>query len=199
MMKNNEWGAVAYLTHSIYGRCSNATTCSEIGINNNDSYITGYGAPAGTVQNTNNDTYETAKGQNASTTGNIYGIYDMSGGAYEYVMGLYKPEPILPTGIEDKSGFSSTTSDSQYDLLTIDTKYYNTYINATAYTTLGLQHALTETAGWHSDYAGFVYSNYPWFIRGGSSDSNTSAGVFNFHRVRGNISDYDGFRLAVVK
>ena len=25
----------------------------------------------------------------ASTTGNIYGVYDMSGGSWEYVMGIY--------------------------------------------------------------------------------------------------------------
>jgi hypothetical protein len=38
MMKNMEWGAVAYLTSSIYGRYTNATTCiasgCEVWINN---------------------------------------------------------------------------------------------------------------------------------------------------------------------
>ena len=46
MSKNNEWGAVAYLTQSIYGRCTSSTLCVEIGINNNSTYKTGYGAPA---------------------------------------------------------------------------------------------------------------------------------------------------------
>ena len=31
MSKNNEWEAVTYLTQSIYGRCSNSTTCTEVG------------------------------------------------------------------------------------------------------------------------------------------------------------------------
>ena len=35
MSKNNEWGAVAYLTQSIYGRCTSSTSCTEVGINNN--------------------------------------------------------------------------------------------------------------------------------------------------------------------
>ena len=43
MMKNMEWGAVAYLSHSKYGTCTNGT-CIEVGINNNSSYITGCGA-----------------------------------------------------------------------------------------------------------------------------------------------------------
>ena len=47
MSKNNEWGAVAYLTQSIYGRCTSSTTCTEVGINNNVNKQTGYGAPAG--------------------------------------------------------------------------------------------------------------------------------------------------------
>ena len=89
MSKNNEWGAVAYLTHSIYGRCTDSTTCTEVGINNNGSYITGYGAPAGSKYNDTNGVYNTSLGKDASTTKNIYGIYDMSGGAYEYVMGVY--------------------------------------------------------------------------------------------------------------
>ena len=31
-----------------------------------------------------------AAGVLASTTRNVYGIYDMSGGAYEYIMGMYQ-------------------------------------------------------------------------------------------------------------
>ena len=40
MMKNMEWGAVAYLTNSKYGRCTSGI-CSEVRINNNSNYITG--------------------------------------------------------------------------------------------------------------------------------------------------------------
>ena len=43
MMKNMEWGAVAYLSHSKYGTCTNGN-CVEVGINNNSSYTTGCGA-----------------------------------------------------------------------------------------------------------------------------------------------------------
>ena len=160
MSKNNEWGAVAYLTHSIYGRCTDSTTCTEVGINNNGSYITGYGAPAGSKYNDTNGAYNTSLGKDASTTKNIYGIYDMSGGAYEYVMGVYNKAI-------GYSGFSSLP----------DTKYYNNYTGS-SYT----GHALDETAGWYSDYAYFPNMSVSWFLRGGHYGNSTIAGVFDFNR-----------------
>ena len=33
--------------------------------------------------------YNEIGGGNASTTGNVYGVYDMAGGAWEYVAGIY--------------------------------------------------------------------------------------------------------------
>ena len=164
MSKNNEWGAVAYLTQSIYGRCTSSTTCTEIGINNNSGYLTGYGAPAGSNDSVTNGAYDTSLGKAASTTNNIYGIYDMSGGAYEYVMGVY-------TNTIGESGFSSLP----------DTKYYNNYTE-TSYT----EHALTETKNWYSDSAGFVNSINPWFMRGGNYGNGTYAGVFYFSINDGN-------------
>ena len=73
MMKNIEWGAVAYLKQSIYG-----LGITDITMNNNNSFYTGGGT--GT-------SYKTNIGQ--STTGNITGIYDMKGNRNDYVMGNY--------------------------------------------------------------------------------------------------------------
>ncbi|MDD5979902.1 MAG: hypothetical protein PUC23_02170, partial [bacterium] len=130
MIKNNEWDAVAYLTQSIYGRCTSSTSCTKIGINNNTSYITGYGSPAGTEYDINNGTYETILGKDASTTGNIYGVYDMSGGAMEYVMGVYTDGTKNWSGISEtlNSGFSGCLGgcSSTYDGVAYpDSKYYN--------------------------------------------------------------------------
>ena len=175
MSKNNEWGAVAYLTQSIYGRCTNSTTCTEVGINNNKSYITGYGAPAGSSSSVTNGTYNTTLGKDASTTGTIYGIYDMSGGAWEYVMGVYNKTIA-------NSGFSSLP----------DSKYYNNY-TGTSYT----GHALTETKNWYSDYADFVFTSYPWFLRGGNYGDGASAGVFGFGINDGNSYNSYSSRLVI--
>ena len=60
LIKNSEWGAVAFLTHSQYGRNGNE-------IDQNTDYISGH------------------TGENCSTTGNVYGVYDMSGAGWENV------------------------------------------------------------------------------------------------------------------
>ena len=80
MMKNSEWGACAYLSKSIYG------INGEIWINPNSSCITGQaGNSINASSTTTTNSYTTTNGQKASTTGNVYGVYDMSGGSWEYI------------------------------------------------------------------------------------------------------------------
>ena len=198
MSKNNEWGAVAYLTQSIYGRCTSSTSCTEVGINNNTSYITGYGAPAGSGTSVTNGTYNTTLGKNASTTGTIYGIYDMSAGAFDYVMGVLADSNGNPrSGYNSSynSGFTGMLGDgTTYTGISFpDSKYYNLYTSDEAYT----GHALTETEYWYWDDAIFVDSNSPWFIRGGHYDGNYYAGVFYFNNVIGQANVNSGLRLVI--
>ena len=168
MSKNNEWGAVAYLTQSIYGRCADSTTCTEIGINNNNSYKTGYGAKAGSSSSATNGAYNTTLGKDASTTNNIYGIYDMSGGRYEYVMGVYN-------NAKSSSGFNSLPG----------TKYYNNYI-----TTEYQGHALYGTKGWYYDGNDVLDTSMSWYARGGEYSSGAKAGVFNYYAYYGTPAFY---------
>ena len=175
MSKNNEWGAVAYLTHSIYGRCTDNTTCTEVGINSNVNKQTGYGAPAGSNTSVGTGTYNMTSGKDASTTGNIYGIYDMSGGANEYVMGVYNKTI-------GSSGFVSLP----------DEKYYNNY-TVTSYS----GHALTETQEWYWDSAGYVESSYPWYSRGGMFVDSSSAGVFKFTQANGGRGENMSFHVVI--
>ena len=168
MSKNNEWGAVAYLTHSIYGRCTSSTSCTEVGINNNNNYKTGYGAPAGSGTGDSNEAYNTTRGKDASTTNNIYGIYDMSGGRYEYVMGVYNNS-------KSSSGFNSLP----------DSKYYNNYT-----TTEYQGHALYGTKGWYYDGNDVLDTSKSWYARGGGYSSGATAGVFNYYTHYGTPSYY---------
>ena len=213
MSKNNEWGAVAYLTQSIYGRCTTSTTCTEVYINNSEGYYTGRsGGAAGKTpingtytdqtSTTNYNTYgfytyddyllnyntntkgkkAKGKGTGASTTKNIYGIYDMSGGASEYVMGVLADTNGKPRSGDSSSynsGFTGMLKDgTTYTGVSFpDSKYYNLYTES-SYT----GHALTETAGWYSDSVYFANTIYPWFYRGGSYyyGASAGAGVFGF-------------------
>ncbi len=238
MMKNDEWGAVAYLSQSKYGKYGNSDYTGankEVYINNDSDMITGHsgGNPNASSSETKyeyNDmtNLETGKGQagpGASTTGNITGIYDMSGGAYDYVMGVLEYDE---QGVEDNegkiatgsSGFkglsSSGSATGSYDLP--NEKYYNKYKSANPTSRVFVYakpelacnggvcygQALSETYGassgngWYSDYAYFVYRNVPWFLRGGYYDSTTSAGVFGAHNGSGFfINDYS-CRLTLV-
>ena len=85
--------------------------------------------------------------------------------------------------IGSNSGFTGMLSDgTTYTGIAFpDSKYYNLYTGS-SYT----GHALTETKNWYSDYADFVGSAFPWFVRGGVYYNSSSAGVFGFSRDIGN-------------
>ena len=90
MMKNEEWGAVAYLSHSSFGECTDST-CNKIRINNDNRYHPGCGASSadnlGAVAACQIE-YGKAVEYPQSTNGNITGIFDMSGGAWDYMMSV---------------------------------------------------------------------------------------------------------------
>ncbi len=87
-------GSCCISSHSKYGINTN------LRINNNSNYLTGYAANTqyALASATNNSAYNTPVGYLASTTGNISGIYDMSGGAWEYVAG-YKDGDLGSSGL----------------------------------------------------------------------------------------------------
>ena len=206
MMKNTEWGAVAYLSHSKYG------INTEVRINNNSNYLTGYAATDGTDQSsslgkygTTSDItlpYNTETGHKASTTGNITGIYDMSGGAWEYVAGYVR-------SASDQSGFT-------FDELNIYSKYldlYPTNSTRTSYNNRILGDATGEMGpfynyadkdnikryhnNWYSDYSFFIDSSSIWFNRGGYYADDIIVGPFSFARFTGGIGASVGFRLVL--
>ena len=197
MSKNNEWGAVAYLTQSIYGRCTSNTLCTEVGINNNRNYITGIGAAPGTGNTTStSNSYDTVLGMSASTTSNIYGVYDMNGGGDDYVMGVFasSSKPMSGAYMGNNSGFngplSSGTFTSGVDFP--NSKYYNLY-TGTSYQ----GHALTETQGWYNDFYKFVISGNPWIVRGGYHGNNTVSGIFLTDVFMGSHYEYYSTRMVV--
>ena len=204
MLTNYEWGAVAYLTNSKYGKCTNGK-CNEVSINgygetSNWTTMTGCGpiSSGSTSYGTTCNAYNTTLGQLASTTGNVTGVYDMSGGTYEYVMGNMSSASGSYTFDPSSSGFASswyTTSTAKYvTTYAYDSSNYN---NQTAYNRGRLGDATGEVVltasskgGWYSDYAYFPYSSYSWFVRGGAFNFGADAGVFYFSTDRG-YSDYN--------
>ena len=192
MLKNIEWGAIAYLTTSIYGQGLN-----EVRINNSSTFTTGCAASVenGTEYAGCKNMYNTDIGYLASTTGNISGIYDMSGGAWEYVMGVMEDSlnsntPSSGYSTQSNSGFSGKNLNDGTITTGVafpESRYYDIYKYGTwnDYTRYHLGDATTEIKGWNGDSASFVESISPWFIRGGHSNYETSAGVFAFHNNDG--------------
>ena len=194
MMKNMEWGAVAYLSSSIYGRYTNASTCIESGcevwINNNSNFTTGCaGLSVSAREASTCNAWNTATGVNASTTGNIYGIYDMSGGAYEYVMGNYNDT----IGTAEFSSMPEAKYYNKYTGMDLDSDFTKYYLGDA--TKEMLKSKSPGGNAWYGDYSYSVYSSYPWVRRGGGCSSGTAAGVFSFYIYRGNSYSDDSFRV----
>ena len=182
VLKNSEWGAVAYLTESKYGR--NGT---EVTINNSSDYITG---SAGNSVSADEDVgttseYWSPQGVLASSTGNVYGIYDLSGGAWEYVASYYNGGSSLSNG----SSFASQNGTS--------TEYATAYTGTSASSAYKPGDATYETSGWHGDAAYFVRSSNPFFLRGGYYSNGTNAGVFYFDYSGGYANSNCSFRMCL--
>ena len=196
MMKNMEWGAMAYLSHTQYGTCTN-NTCSEIVYNSNSGYYTG-GSSSKTAWATSSYTSE-------STTKNRYGIYDTSGGAWENVMGNMTSSTTVATKenfYNSSAGFSSVPEDKYIDYYTYnasDTGYLDhkrgKLGDATKETLATFGNSI---GGWYADHASFLTANYSWFIRGGSYvDGTSNSGIFAFGYGPGAAGDVLSFRIVL--
>ena len=116
---------------------------------------------------------------NTSTTQNITGVYDMSGCAWEYTASFFQGGTTswtigMPTGSSSKYVTLYTANNKKGD-------------------------ATNETSGWNEDYANFVSSREPVFVRGYDFSANSSAGLFAFNNDNGHAHDsHVGFRAVLV-
>ena len=229
MMKNNEWGVVAYLSHSKYGingeiyknnssgyytgrsggNVSGKTSASSVYTNisstdQNNEY--GYYTYDGYLLNYNTNTKSQTKDLSkvASSTGNIYGIYDISGGSNEYVMGVM---------VSSDGKFNVASAGNWSTTLTPSTKYYNSYSydvssNSTKYSTFtrgNLGDATIEVLvsssdrkSWYDDLASFVASDRPWITRGSYYNDLVAPGAFYYHTGPGSHNDSVSTRSCLI-
>ena len=195
MLTNMEWGAVAYLTNSNYGRCTNGS-CIEVTINNCNLGITGIGADTvsagtfGTTCTTSINKYNGEKGILASTTGNITGVYDMAGGLDEYVMGNMSSSNgtvyIYNVG-NVGSNFTYSADTAKY--LT-PYAYGTTYKDQAAYNRGRLGDATGEVVlssggygSWYKDKSMVPFNTFSWFCRGDGYSSGSGGGLFSYSQI----------------
>ncbi len=238
LIKNMEWGAVAYLTYSEYGRCKD-NQCEEVRINNSKNYITGYSAkveatlgngqsptdePTLSQDGENGYSYYNFNSQVSSTTGNYYGVFDMSGGAWDYVMGVMQGTD--DSSREPASGATSTNNSDFNGPYSYDnsnesktngkvwpsSKYYDLYdydILNQGYQRGKLGDATKEMgpfyilsnkrpfSSWFLNSAASVNTGSPWFVRGGVSTSGSEAGVSSFRTHSGTSDNAISFRIVL--
>jgi len=213
MMKNTEWGAVAYLSHSKYG------INDEIRINNSSTFTTGCAATMPALNYVGKqqeilssegyfagceNAYDSVIGYLASTTGNITGVYDMSGGAWEYMASYVQ-------GVYGDSGFNSnniTSFNSRYfDIYPSNSTIlsYNNRILGDATGELGPFYYYKDSdenfrrhSSWYGDNASFIDSSFPWFFRSGRYDYGKISGLAFYDRYHGGSSGGGSFRSVLV-
>ncbi len=236
LMKNSEWGAVAYLAWSEYETKGTEPYVNNINVNNNISTV--YAVTGLTTGSTSEGQYTTTaeyltnvkartgndavngiyawdqeEGQKASSTLNMYGIYDLSGGLWERTAGY------IANGNSNLKTYGESVAYENGVLKTTSTKYTTVYPNTSSEdsnidTASGQNYPLntkifgdaireTSTSGtgansWNRDYSYFPALDGPFAIRGGDCNGGSSAGLFAFHRAYGYSYIYNGFRSVLV-
>ena len=198
LMKNSEWGAVVYLSYSKFG-----TNGKTISTNTSSDYLTG-----GT--NSEETIYITNKVQ--SSNGNETGVYDLSGGAWEYMSAYINNDYV---GLEQNGGsgeddlFGSMNSKYKtvynHDLSDNGDDYNAVYSNNNYSLTSGVRgDAIFEISnsgfgaeGWNTNSAYFPQSDIPFFIRGGDYHGGASTGIFSFNGYSGNSNAGESFRVVL--
>ena len=223
--KNSEWGAVAYLTQSSYGRNGTEVNINNYSMNNtnskntycvtglygagtSDSYVTAIGSV---------NAYNTSTGIKGSSTGNITGVYDLNGCIYECTASyITNGNASLSTY---GSSFAYTTADTTPQTNGRSTKWATAYpydssndsfnahwtkYNSYKSSTYGYGDAILETStsgcnytSWNGDYSSFPCTSAPFFLRGGSCYSGSAAGAFSFFFTYGKCAYNYGFRVVL--
>lgn len=163
MIKNTEWGAITYLSHSKYGVCQN-NNCQAI--TPNTTYISG------------NNLYDT-------TTGNIYGVYDMAGSATEFTMSNYTDNP-NELSLTNSNFQNTPISNNDYNLY-----YNNGFILGDATKELSL-----ESGIWYNSTNNFINSTNNWLARGGIA-KNEFASIYSYNATTDIISEYITTRMII--
>ena len=203
MMKNSEWGAVVYLSHSNYGINDKKVEMNTKNLTNIDKFIFSVTGYAGDRPN----------GVSASTTNNKTGVFDLSGCVWERVSAYIT-----------NGNTSLTTYGKSYATLKTSTKYatiypynevddsntnnYLEYKNAkygygdavletsTSETSTSEQEELTNA--WENNYSNYPYTHGTFFVRGGDCSNIGKAGIFAFTNATGNPQQVNGFRAILI-
>ena len=219
-MKNSEWGAIAYLSQSSYGR--NGIEISLNNYYNTDAYPWKTGVTGMYIDETKDasathtlgNAYNTVIGVKGSSTANMTGIYDLNGCVWE------RTAAYISNGHSYLGSFGSSYANTTKNVdgyKTLSTKYATVYPwnltsdrddnNYIVYknfkygygdSILETSSSGTGTSGWNTYYSYFPSANKPFFRRGGGYSHSSNAGVFAFDGSDGYPWYNTGFRSVLV-
>ena len=173
--------------------------------------------PTGTPFTNTYYSYETEQGQKGSSTRNIYGIYDLSGGAWECTAS-YLSEIEIPENEQTQSQMNVKSFNEKIpewekmkyagtrnaiDYGGIDGRVLNYRDNSEKYGDAVWETA-SDNAGnsgnlsWNKDQASFIFSEYTFALRGGYFDSGSNAGMFAFSYTTGGTGYECSFHPVIV-
>jgi hypothetical protein len=192
-----EWGAITYLSKSQYGVDGNT-----IYGNNSQTYTTGCAGNTynEALYNGCRKAYSSTNGIKASSTGNIYGIYDLAGNGWDIVAAyLSNNNANLNT-----YGSSIVSANAKYkDVYTVTTDTmldnFNNAVNKTG-------DAIYETATgdasaqhpWANKYSNMPNVSEPWFIRGDFAEYCGNTSPFVFFKYSGTAYSNMSFRPVLI-
>ncbi len=253
LLKDSEWGAVTYLSQSVYGVNQSDIMVNNINLNSGEKErtnvtgrsgvdsvyaVTGCTSGSkntgemvktiddinGTTGNTANNgvyTWDQLTGCKASSTGNMYGVYDLSGGIYEKTSSYI---------INQNQNLKINGSSMCYDkdrLRMVSTKYTMAYLVDSRVDNVGITgeienlntaseenwkknqliygNAIQETSNgktgpnaWREDSAYYPSLNFPFLVRGGFLWNGPNAGLFYYYRNNGDSLYNNGFRVVLI-
>ena len=224
LIKNSEWGAVIYLSQSKYGLNDINITTNNINLNNTTKSVYAVTGCAGTTKGAYNTTisqinnraltdvyvWTQEKGTKASTTGTIYGIYDMAGGTLER------------TASYVNNGHNNLKYGKDFTFQGVSTKYATVYphdpekdnnnssieIARIANYSKNVKmygDAIRETSKkgegnteWNSKLSNFMGFSDMFLCRGGDCFAGASCGLFYIINNNGTSGFHTGFRSVLV-
>ena len=214
LMKNSEWGACTYLARSAkYGIGNRDIAVNNKNLDNGGTSNTQAqgnskaSVYAVTGYNSNNNEWNDYLGSNlsSSTTGNIYGIYDMSGGTWDrtasYInngntgngssVAVGKDRSTKYATVYPHSDVGNTDDEKSAANYKLNDKIYGDSVRETS----------TEGKGstsWKGDYSYFPEGSGAFFYRGGGYRESSTAGLSAFVRTNGGTNWSHGFRSVLV-
>ena len=206
LIKTSEWGAVAYLAVSPYGRDGVEVSANLTKATLSDGKTTAVTAGGNGVDGLADTEQEAlVKNANQSTTGNVYGVYDMAGGLWERVAAYINNgnDNLLLNGkaiMEDGDPNSSNKYKTVYAYNKADdTNEANYNLNKAV-----KGDAMFETSSgigkksWFGDESSFMFGNAVFLHRGGTTINDPGVGIFTFSNTPGMAGNPLGFRCAII-